>query len=45
MALLYDTGGADQDKINRPVRVAVCRGQETRCLVQDLPEWAKRVLG
>ena len=29
----------------RPVRVAVCRDQETRCLVQDLPEWAKRVVG
>ena len=32
-------------KVNRPVRVAVCRGQETRCSVQDLPEGAKLVLG
>lgn len=45
MALLYDTGGAAQDKVNRPVRVAVCRGQETRRIVQDLPQWAKLVLG
>lgn len=47
LAMLYDTGGAsdDPDKINSPVRVAVCRGQETRCLVKRLPKWAKQVLG
>ncbi len=45
MAMLYDTGGAGNDKVNSPVRVAVCRGQETRRLVKDLPEWAKLVLG
>ena len=41
IVLLYDTGGAAQDKVSRPVRVAVCRGQETRCLGQDLLEGAK----
>ena len=45
IVLLYDTGGAAQDKVSRPVRVAVCRGQETRRSVQDLPEGAKLVLG
>ena len=47
LALLYDTGGAsdDADQVNPPVRVAVCRGQETRRLVKRLPKWAKRVLG
>ena len=47
LALLYDTGGAsdEADPVNPPVRVAVCRGQETRRLVKRLPKWAKMVLG
>jgi len=47
LAMLYDTGGAsdDADKVNPPVRVAVCRGQQTQRLVKRLPKWAKRVLG
>ena len=47
LALLYDTGGANDetDKVYPPVRVAVCRGQETRRLVKRLPKWAKLVLG
>ena len=45
LAMLYDTGGSGKDKVNRPVRVAVCRGEETRRLVKNLPKWAKLVLG
>ena len=47
LALLYDTGGAsdDADKINPPVRLAVCRGQQTQRLVTRLPKWARQVLG
>lgn len=47
LALLYDTGSANDeaDKVNSPVRVAVCRGQETRRLVKRMPKWAKLVLG
>ena len=43
LALLYDTGGPsdEADQVNPPVRVAVCRGQETQRLVK----WAKLVLG
>lgn len=45
LAMLYDSGGtAALDGVNRPVRVAVCRGQETRTLVTYLPEWATKVL-
>jgi predicted ABC-type ATPase len=46
LAMLYDTGGAsdEPDKVNPPVRVAVCRGPETRRLVEHLPKWAKMVL-
>lgn len=45
MAMLYDTGGASQDGVNRPVRIAVCRGRQTRLLVDDLPAWGRLVLG
>lgn len=46
LAMLYDSGGAaGVDSVNRPVRVAVCRGQETKTLVANLPEWAIVVLG
>ena len=45
MAILFDTGGIGKDKIGRPVRVAVCRGQTTRRLTRILPKWAKLVLG
>ena len=47
LALLYDTGGPsdEADQVNPPVRVAVCRGQETQRLVKRLPKWAKLVLG
>ena len=47
LALLYDTGGAsdDADKINPPVRLAMCRGQQTQQLVTRLPKWARQVLG
>ena len=46
LALLYDTGGAsdEADQVNPPVRVAMCRGQETQRLVKRLPKWAKLVL-
>ena len=45
MAMLYDTGSSAKDGVNCPVRVAVCRGWVTKVLVEDLPEWAKQVLG
>ena len=46
LAMLYDSGGASgPDGVNRPVRVAVCRGQETRTPVTSLPEWTTAVLG
>jgi predicted ABC-type ATPase len=46
LAMLYQTGGSDDaDKMNLPVRVAVCRRQQTRRLAKRLPQWAKRVLG
>jgi predicted ABC-type ATPase len=44
MAMLYDSGGG-KGKVNRPVRVAVCRGEDTRVLVKVLPTWAQQVLG
>ena len=47
LAVLYDTSGTsdDVDKVNLPVRVAVCRGQQTQRLVKRLPKWARQVLG
>jgi len=46
LAMLYDDGGAsDPDGVNRPVRVAICRGQDTRNLVKRLPKWANLILG
>lgn len=45
LAMLYDTGHSGKDKVNRPLRVAVCRGQKTRRLVKNLPKWAELVLG
>lgn len=46
LAMLYDSGSAfGPEGVNRPVRVAVCRGQETRRLVTSLPEWVTAVLG
>ena len=46
LAMLYDSGGPpDPDGVNSPVRVAVCRGLETKALVANLPEWATVVLG
>jgi predicted ABC-type ATPase len=47
LAMLYDTSGTrdDAEQVNPPLRVAVCRGQETRRLVKRLPKWAKQVLG
>ena len=47
LALLYDTGGPsdEADQVNPPVRVAVCRGQETQRLVKRLPKWVTLVLG
>jgi predicted ABC-type ATPase len=46
LAMLYDSGGlADADAINKPVRVAVCRGAETKILMESLPKWAVMVLG
>jgi predicted ABC-type ATPase len=45
LAMLYDTGHGGKDKVHRPVRVAVCRGQQTRRLVKNLPKWAELVLG
>lgn len=45
LAMLYDSGSASgPDGVNRPVRVAVCRGQETRTFTTSLPEWAAAVL-
>jgi hypothetical protein len=44
--MLYDSGGTvGLYGVHRPVRVAVCRGQDTRKLVADLPGWAIVVLG
>lgn len=45
MALLFDTGSTAKDGVNRPVRVAVCRGRDTRIFIETLPQWAKQVLG
>ena len=45
IAMLYDTGSSDDDGMCRPTRVAVCRGQDTKLLKQNLPDWAKQVLG
>ena len=47
LSMLYDTGGAsdEADKVNLPVRVAVCRGPKTQCLVKRLPKWAALILG
>lgn len=47
LAMLYDIGGdsGDVDKVNTPVRVAVCRGEQTQRLAKRLPKWAKQVLG
>lgn len=45
MALLYDTGGMGDNSIQRPVRVAVCRGKVTKVMVMALPAWAQQVLG
>lgn len=46
LAMLYDSGGTvGLYGVHRPVRVAVCRGQDTRKLVADLPGWAIVVLG
>ncbi len=45
LALLYDSGGPiDQHIVNMPVRVAVCRGPDTKILVAALPGWAATVL-
>ncbi len=46
LSMLYDTGGAsdEADKVNLPVRVAVCRGPKTQCLVKRLPKWAALIL-
>lgn len=44
MAMLFDTGGIGTDQVGRVVRVAVCRGVDTRLLVKTLPQWAKLVL-
>lgn len=45
LALLYDSGGPiDQHSVNMPVRVAVCRGPDTKILVAALPGWAATVL-
>lgn len=46
LAMLYDSGGsAGLDDVNRLVRVAVCRGQETKMLAANLPDWAMVILG
>ncbi len=47
LSMLYDTGGAsdEADKVNLPVRVAVCRGPKTQCLLKRLPKWAALILG
>lgn len=48
IAMLYDTGGLDgmdETPVNRPVRVAVCRGTKTSIVVEALPAWARLVLG
>jgi predicted ABC-type ATPase len=45
MALLYDTGSGAQGQISPPLRIAVCRGRETKIGVPVLPEWARVVLG
>ena len=45
MAMLYDTSAEGDDRVNRPVRVAVCRGTKTSIVVEPLPAWARLVLG
>ena len=45
MAMLYDTSAVGDDQVSRPIRVAVCRGIQTRILVETLPTWARLVLG
>ncbi len=46
LAMLYDSGGPPgPEGVNMPVRVAVCRGQETKMLAANLPDWAMVVLG
>ena len=45
MAMLYDTSVVGDDQVSRPLRVAVCRGMQTRILVETLPAWARLVLG
>jgi predicted ABC-type ATPase len=48
MAMLYDNPGnigASGERFTEPVRVAVCRGANTRILHQSLPQWAHQVLG
>ena len=44
MAMLYDSGGARKNANEQLVRVAVCRGQETKQGVKVLPQWAAVVL-
>ena len=48
MAMLYDNPGDVREKAERfagPVRIAVCRKENTRILHQPLPQWAQQVLG
>jgi len=46
LVMLYDSGNdSGSDGVNMPVRVAICRGQETKTLVPNLPDWASVVLG
>ena len=46
LAMLYDSGSPPApDGVNSPVRVAVCRGRETKMLVANLSGWATTVLG
>jgi predicted ABC-type ATPase len=44
LAMLYDTGATAKDGVNHPIRVAVCRGPNTRIFVETLPQWARQVL-
>ena len=46
LVMLYDSGNdSGSDGVNIPMRVAICRGQETKTLVPNLPDWASVVLG
>jgi predicted ABC-type ATPase len=45
MAMLYDNPGEVSSSFIGPKRVAVCRGEVTRILLQPLPQWAQQVLG